>query len=225
MHMKQAGAQSPPPAGRLARCPIYEATRRGLGAALLRKPAKLARLVEGIAAASPIPLTGASAHRAPLPTKLHPHHLPSLPPSAVKIRVGQSADKINVHEVVPALAAAGAALVTVHGRTSVARYSGPADWGLIGEVATYHVPVIGNGDILTHYEAERRLQAGGVHAVMVGRGALIKPWIFQEFREGRTLSPTAAERVGIYRQLVAYMKEHFGDDARGKRSAFYFFPW
>ena len=50
------------------------------------------------------------------------------------------------------------------------------------------------------------------------RGALIKPWIFQEYREGRELDPTAGERVAIYRRLTAYFKEHFRDDERGKRS-------
>ena len=72
-------------------CPIYEATRRGLGAALLRKPRKLARLVNGIAAQSPLPLS-------------------------VKVRLGESADKVNFGEVVALLQQAGAALVTVHGR-------------------------------------------------------------------------------------------------------------
>jgi tRNA-dihydrouridine synthase 3 len=69
-----------------------EATRRGCGAALLRKPAKLARLVAGIAAESPLPLT-------------------------VKIRTGESEKKINAPQMVEMLGAAGAAAVTVHGRT------------------------------------------------------------------------------------------------------------
>ena len=60
---------------------------------------------------------------------------------------------------------------------------------------------------------------------MAGRGALIKPWLFQEWREGRELALDAYQRVGVYRQLVAYMKEHFGDDARGRHKAFYFLPW
>ena len=64
-------------------------------------------------------------------------------------------------------------------------------------------------------QAQRRL-AGGCLAVLVGRGALIKPWIWQELREGRELQPTAAERVGIYRQLVAHMRAGFGDDALGE---------
>ena len=60
---------------------------------------------------------------------------------------------------------------------------------------------------------------------MVGRGALTKPWIFDEFAHGRAWEPTAVERVEIYRRLVAYMKEHFGDDERGRKKSWYFLPW
>ena len=62
-------------------------------------------------------------------------------------------------------------------------------------------------------------------AVMIGRGALIKPWIFLEHREGRELNPSAQDRIEIYRRLVAYMKEHFGDDAKGRQKAWSFLPW
>ena len=61
--------------------------------------------------------------------------------------------------------------------------------------------------------------------VCTGRGALIKPWIFQEVKEGQELNPSAEDRVDIYRRLVAYMKEHFGDDARGRQKAWSFLPW
>lgn len=182
-------------------CPIYEATRRDLGAALLRKPKKLAKLVNGMALQLPVPLT-------------------------VKVRLGENDKKINVEEVVGLLQEAGAAAVTVHGRTMQQRYSKPADWAMIEGVAGMHsVPLIGNGDVLTHYDAKRRMESHGCLAVMVGRGALIKPWIFQEYREGRDLAPSVAERVAIYRRLTAYFKEHFRDDERGKRSVMYFLPW
>lgn len=69
------------------------------------------------------------------------------------------------------------------------------------------------------------MQSSGCLAVMTGRGALIKPWLFQEYREGRELQPNAVERVEIYRRLVCYMKEHFGDDARGRQKAWSFLPW
>jgi tRNA-dihydrouridine synthase 3 len=105
------------------------------------------------------------------------------------------------------------------------------------------VPIIGNGDLLTWYECERRgvrLGGGGggdggggggahppapIHAAMIGRGALVKPWIWQECRERRELSLSAEDRVGVYRQLVAHMKQYFRDDARGRDKAFYFLPW
>jgi tRNA-dihydrouridine synthase 3 len=64
------------------------------------------------------------------------------------------------------------------------RYKKAADWELISQVAAdAAVPIIGNGDILTHYEASQRQQQYGCAALMVGRGALIKPWIFQEVKE------------------------------------------
>lgn len=192
-------------------CPIYEATRRGLGSSLLKKPKKLARLVNGIATQSPIPLT-------------------------VKVRVGVNSSSINIEEVTDLLRQAGAAAVSIHGRTAEARYKKPASWELIqnvaeskieGEGGGYHhqVPIIGNGDVLTHYEAARRLADHGCHAVMVGRGALTKPWIFGEVKDGKEYELTSQERIGIYRQLTTYMKEHFGDDDKGKRKAFYFLPW
>ena len=69
------------------------------------------------------------------------------------------------------------------------------------------------------------MQTSGCLAVMTGRGALIKPWLFEEVRTGRELSPTGRERVEIYRRLVAYMKEHFGDDVKGRKKAWSFLPW
>lgn len=103
------------------------------------------------------------------------------------MRTGERMDKPNVDRVVPLLAAAGAALVTVHGRSMEQRYKRAANWDLIsGAARAADVPLIGNGDILTHYEAAARLDpAAGCHAAMVGRGALIKPWIWTEVREAR----------------------------------------
>ncbi|KAK9868063.1 hypothetical protein WJX84_011334 [Apatococcus fuscideae] len=182
-------------------CPIYEASRRGLGAVLLRKPAKLARLVAGIAAGSPLPLT-------------------------VKIRTGESSSKINCLQVVEALQDCGPAAISIHGRTMEQRYKRAADWDLIAAAArSSAIPIIGNGDILTLYEAQRRLQGTGCWGLMSGRGALIKPWIFTEFQEGREMLPNAAERVGIYHRLVTLMKEYFGGDDKGRKKAFYFLPW
>ena len=95
----------------------------------------------------------------------------------------------------------GADAITIHGRTREQRYSRAADWDLIGRVAAERgVPVIGNGDILTHYEARERMARSGVRSVMLARGALIKPWLFREIREGRTL---AAHGRGALRRALA----------------------
>lgn len=67
--------------------------------------------------------------------------------------------------------------------------------------------VVGNGDVLTHYEAAaRRAAAPSVRGLMVGRGALVKPWIFAEISSGRTWCPSAAERVAVYFRLSQLMK-------------------
>ncbi|KAG1659116.1 hypothetical protein FOA52_015909 [Chlamydomonas sp. UWO 241] len=183
-------------------CPIHEASRRGVGAIMLSKPAKLARLVNGIVRESELPLT-------------------------VKIRLGESERKINVERVTRLLKAAGAAAVIIHGRTMEQRYRKPASWDHISAIAKSPdaMPVIGNGDVLTHYEARRRIDESGCLAVMVGRGALIKPWIFREFRDNAELPLDAAARVGMYRELYGLMRAHFGDDEMGRKKAWYFAPW
>ena len=188
-------------------CPIFEATRRGLGSSLLRSPQKLGKLVSGLVNGSSIPVT-------------------------VKIRLGCEADTINCLETVHALREAGAAAITIHGRTAQQGYSKNADWELIqkaveeGKENGYgHIPVIGNGDILTYYEARRRMEESKVDSVMVGRGALSKPWIFKEFKDNDTWNPDIKERIEVYRTLSQYMKDHFGDDAMGRKKSWNFLPW
>jgi tRNA-dihydrouridine synthase 3 len=182
-------------------CPIDEITRRGLGASLLRKPAKLGRLVEAMKAAVKVPVT-------------------------VKLRSGWKEGKENVAEVARICEDAGADAIALHARTREQRYNRAADWELIGRVASERgVPVIGNGDILTPYEARERMTRFGVRSVMVARGALIKPWIFRELRSGRTWEPTAEERVGVLWRFVELLREHFGVDERGRKRTMRFLPW
>ena len=108
----------------------------------------------------------------------------------------------------------------------------PADWGFIEKIVQEgyeegygHIPVIGNGDILTYYEANRRISESSVESVMVGRGALTKPWIFKEFKDQETWNLDYTERIEIYRRLTNYMKEHFGDDDLGRKKSWNFLPW
>jgi tRNA-dihydrouridine synthase 3 len=182
-------------------CPIHEITRRGLGASLLRKPAKLGRLVETMKRAVSVPVT-------------------------VKLRSGWKEGKENVSEVARVCEESGADAITVHARTREQRYNRAADWDLIGRVAAERgIPVIGNGDILTPYEARERMARSGVRSVMLARGALIKPWIFRELREGRVWDPTPEERLGVLWRFVELLRDHFGTDERGLKRAMRFLPW
>lgn len=182
-------------------CPIHDTTRRGMGATLLTKPNQLARLVAHMVKELPVPVT-------------------------VKIRTGWSEDEVNAAQVARLVEESGAAALTVHGRTREQRYTKAADWQLIGAIARERtIPVIGNGDILTHYEGRWRMAESGVAALMVGRGALIKPWIFQEIATNQDLAPGAVERVAIYLRFTRFLKEHFREDAKGKERTMRFLPW
>ncbi len=182
-------------------CPIHEITRRGLGASLLRKPSRLGRLVAAMAKAVTVPVT-------------------------VKLRVGWREDETNVSQVARACEESGARAISIHGRTREQRYSKAADWETVGRVAAERtVPVIGNGDILTPYEARDRMTRYGVRSVMLARGALIKPWLFREIREGRTLLPSPEERFAVLWRFVELLREHFGTDERGHKRTMRFLPW
>ncbi|HUL75467.1 MAG TPA: tRNA-dihydrouridine synthase family protein [Vicinamibacterales bacterium] len=165
-------------------CPIDHFTRKGLGAALARQPGRVRRNVEAMRAVVRVPVT-------------------------VKIRLGWNAEKRNYLDVARAAVDGGAAAVTVHGRTREARYRHPADWDAIAEIAAaLPVPVIGNGDLLYPHEIADRLATSGCQAVMVARGALIKPWIFREATTGYW-DISADERLGLYRRYVALGRAHW----------------
>ena len=162
--------------------------------------------------AAPIP-----GDRTPCPPGLYSASLTDAPAASTQV---------NCLQVAQEMEAAGAAAVTLHGRTMKARYSKPADWAMIDGVARgLGIPLIGNGDLLTAYDISRRFAESGCSAVMVGRGALVAPWIFKEWKDGASWFPTTEERVEVYYTLVRYMKEHFGDDEKGRKKAFYFLPW
>jgi tRNA-dihydrouridine synthase 3 len=182
-------------------CPIHEVTRRGLGAALLERPAKLGRIVEAMASALPVPVT-------------------------VKIRAGWDASSINARTVARVVEEAGAAALTVHGRTREQRYARAADYGLVAEIAAERsIPVFANGDLLTWYEVEDKVSGTPIAGVMLARGALIKPWLFAEILERRERAPDAAERLAILHRFAGHLREHFGDDDLGRRRAMTFLPW
>ena len=182
-------------------CPIDHFTRKGMGATLGRQPKRVRRIVEGMKrAVTRVPVT-------------------------VKIRLGWNDDNRNYLEQAQAAVDGGADAIVVHGRTRDARYRQAADWDAIGEiVAAVPVPVVGNGDILfPHHIAEARARSGCA-AVMAGRGALIKPWLFREAVEGY-LDVSAEDRLAVYRRYVDLARGHWGDDEHGLTRAREFVRW
>ncbi|XP_014292825.1 tRNA-dihydrouridine(47) synthase [NAD(P)(+)]-like [Halyomorpha halys] len=139
-------------------------------------------------------------------------------PLTVKTRSGCVIGKNIAHNFMPMFRDAGVSLITVHGRTREQRYTKNADWDYIQECAAAAKPtsVFGNGDILSYedYMAARE-KAPDVAGVMIGRGALIKPWIFQEIKERRILDPSSSERFGYLKTYVNYGLEHWGSDTKG----------
>ncbi len=120
-------------------------------------------------------------------------------PVTVKMRLGWDEEHKNAVDFARGLEQAGAAALTVHGRTRMQQYSGKADWQSIGEVKkAVSIPVIANGDIVDGKTALEALRVSGCDGLAVGRGALGNPWIFAEIRaalENRPYTPPPFSQV------------------------------
>ncbi|GGJ86399.1 tRNA dihydrouridine synthase [Deinococcus aquiradiocola] len=148
-------------------CPVPKIKGKG-GACLLLTPEVAYALVSAMRAAVPVDVSA-------------------------KIRLGY--DRVRAVEIAQGLAAAGASLITVHGRTSAQRYTGTADWDAVAQVAAaVPVPVVGSGDV-TDLATLRLRQRSGVAAVMVGRGAVGNPWLFAQANGTLDREPGDADRA------------------------------
>ncbi|XP_030041124.2 tRNA-dihydrouridine(47) synthase [NAD(P)(+)]-like [Manduca sexta] len=142
-------------------------------------------------------------------------------PFTVKMRTGVYQDKKITHTIVPKMTDWGPSLITVHGRSREARYTKSADWEYIETCAKLAapIPVFGNGDILSYEDyVEKRNIAPTVQGVMIGRGALIKPWIFTEIKEQKIWDISSKERFDILKKYTNYGLEHWGSDTQGVES-------
>ena len=138
-------------------CPVPKvAVSAHSGSALLKDPDKVFEIVSSVVHSIDIPVT-------------------------VKIRSGWDNNSINAVEVAKKIEKAGASAITIHPRTRSQGYSGQADWSVIKEVKEkVSIPVIGNGDIRSCYDAKRMLDETGCDAVMIGRGLMGNPWLIKE---------------------------------------------
>ena len=140
-------------------CPVPKVVRQGAGSALLKDPDKLARIVETIKKHSRKPYTSA------------------------KIRLGF--EKNDVVRIAKAIESAGADFITIHGRTRSGGFKAPVDYEAIAEArAAVKIPVIANGDITDYQKAKWVLDTITPYGVMIGRGAVGRPWIFHQLKSG-----------------------------------------
>ena len=151
-------------------CPVNKVVAKNGGSSLLRDCPLLESVARDIVKAVPIPVTA-------------------------KMRIGWDANQINAVDVARRLEDCGIQAIAVHGRTRAQGYTGLADWDVIGAVAeAVKIPVIGNGDIATGADVELRRAQTSVRGIMIGRAAMINPWVFQEAKHylAHGIQPTPA---------------------------------
>ncbi|KAI4463440.1 trna-dihydrouridine(47) synthase [nad(p)(+)]-like [Holotrichia oblita] len=174
-------------------CPIELVYKQGGGCGLLRRPRVLELCIRNLSSILSIPLT-------------------------IKTRIGVYNNENIAHNLVPKFKEWGASAITVHGRSREQRYTKLADWDYIEQCAktVYPFPVIGNGDILSYEDYKiAREKCASISGVMIGRGALIKPWIFTEIKEQKLWDISSSERFDIIKKYVNYGLEHWGSDNKG----------
>ncbi len=187
-------------------CPAPKVASSGGGALLMKDPILAANIVKAVAETSTVPVT-------------------------VKMRSGWDGDHINAVELAKRCEEAGAAAITVHGRTKVQMYAPPVNTDIIRQVKqAVSIPVIGNGDVIDGISAARLMEETGCDMVMVGRGALGRPWVFSQINayldhEVILPDPPVVERMRVMLKhieaLCQYKGERVGIREARKHAAWY----
>lgn len=165
-------------------CPVPKvAVSAQAGSALLKNPDKIKKIVSEVVKAVSVPVT-------------------------VKIRLGWDESSINCVEVAKVIESAGASAITLHARTRAQGYSGKARWEYIKQVKeSVSIPVIGNGDVKTCFDAKRMILETGCDAVMIGRGVLGNPWLIRDCVE--YLESGSVPKPVSNQEKMEMMKRHF----------------
>lgn len=187
-------------------CPTLKIVKNGEGSALMRTPELAYAIIASVVDAVQIPVT-------------------------VKIRKGWNDSSVNAVQMAMLAEKAGAAAISVHGRTREQFYSGEADWSIIKAVKeSVSIPVNGNGDVRSPQDALRLLTETGCDGIMIGRGAQGNPWLFRQvihyLATGQLLpGPTMAERFDMtlrhLEMLVVHKGEHIGIREMRRHAAWY----
>ncbi len=187
-------------------CPAPKVSSNGCGSALMKNPRLAGEIVKAVVEASTVPVT-------------------------VKMRTGWDEASLNAPELAKICEENGASMITVHGRTKVQMYSPGINYDIIREVKnSVKIPVIGNGDVTDALSASEMIEKTGCDGVMVGRGALGKPWVFKEinhyFETGEFLtSPSIDERMDVLKKhiskLILYKGEFIAMREARKHAAWY----
>lgn len=174
-------------------CPAPKVSSNGSGSALMKNPRLCGEIVKAVTAVTDIPVT-------------------------VKIRKGWDDDSINAVEVAKICESAGAAAITVHGRTRQQYYKPPVDYDIIRAVReSVSVPVIANGDIDSAERAKEVMDITGCDLVMIGRATLGNPWIFSQINaylenpNVKIHTPDLEERLGVMIEHIGKMVEYKGE--------------
>lgn len=174
-------------------CPAPKISSNGSGSALMKNPRLCGEIVKAVTAVTDIPVT-------------------------VKIRKGWDDDSVNAVEVAKICESAGAAAITVHGRTRQQYYKPPVDYDIIRAVReSVSVPVIANGDIDSAERAKAVMDITGCDLVMIGRATLGNPWIFSQINaylenpNVKIHTPDLEERLGVMIEHIGKMVEYKGE--------------
>ena len=183
-------------------CPAKKVCNKWAGSALMQDEALALQIIEAVVAASA------------------PHGVPV----TLKMRTGWCAQVKNALNIARAAESAGVQMVTVHGRTREQGYKGAAEYATIAAVkAALRIPVVANGDIDSPHKAQAVLRATGADALMIGRAAQGRPWVFREIAHylntGALLAPPLV--LEVRRALLAHLQDHYGlyGEFTGVRSA------